>query len=153
MSLPLHLRRPWWRGALFAAATPAPSPRVPGDSRVARVFVGRAGRARRARGRVRRRHRLAVRRRPAAIATLWDVTDRDIDRFALAALADWLPAAAAAAGAENVAPSRRLPGRTCVARTVARARRACRLPHLMGGAVVVYGVPTEVCVAQSDGVE
>ena len=90
---------------------------------------------------------------PAAIATLWDVTDRDIDRFALAALADWLPVAAAAAGAENMPPSHRPPDRTCVARTVARARRACRLPHLMGGAVVVYGVPTEVCMAQGDGVE
>ena len=73
---------------------------------------------------------------PATVATLWDVTDRDIDRFAARVLGDWFESEG---GGENVPPRR-----CCVARTVARARAACRLPHLIGAAPVVYGVPTVV---------
>eukprot|EP00632_Arachnochrysis_sp_CCMP2950_P010856 CAMPEP_0185694102 /NCGR_PEP_ID=MMETSP1164-20130828/3683_1 /TAXON_ID=1104430 /ORGANISM="Chrysoreinhardia sp, Strain CCMP2950" /LENGTH=1449 /DNA_ID=CAMNT_0028360929 /DNA_START=636 /DNA_END=4985 /DNA_ORIENTATION=+ len=58
------------------------------------------------------------------IATLWDVTDRDIDRFTLAILNQW------AARPRN-----------CAADLVSHARGACKLPLLNGAAVVCYGVP------------
>ena len=98
---------------------------------------------------------------PSAVATLWDVTDRDIDRFAAALLGEWLlveeekekkrgesggatGTSNAVAGGDGAATE--LTTR-CVAASVARARRACRLPSLIGAAPVVYGVPTAVKVA------
>ena len=62
---------------------------------------------------------------PSAVANLWDVTDKDIDRFSTALLKDWLKAD----GADMAA-------------AVPAARSACRLPHLIGAAPVCYGVPT-----------
>jgi Peptidase family C50 len=76
---------------------------------------------------------------PAAVANLWDVTDRDIDRFAQAVLLKWL------GGSENSSGSSS-GGRPSndVAAAVALARGACKLPCLIGAAPVCYGVPTTV---------
>lgn len=63
---------------------------------------------------------------PAAVANLWDVTDKDIDRFSQAVLTRWL--AAGGGGGDFSA-------------VVAQARAACKLPHLIGAAPVCYGVP------------
>ena len=99
---------------------------------------------------------------PSAVATLWDVTDRDIDRFAAALLGEWLPLGEGEeeeGGGGGGDDEKRKSGATsstdnatklatrCVAASVARARRACRLPSLIGAAPVVYGVPTAVKVA------
>jgi separase len=56
------------------------------------------------------------------VANLWDVTDGEIDRFCAALLEE------CTRGAELLS-------------AVARARFACRLPFLTGGAAVCYGVP------------
>jgi separase len=67
---------------------------------------------------------------PAAVANLWDVTDRDIDRFSQEVLTRWLSGAGGGGGGDFAA-------------AVAQGRAACKLPHLIGAAPVVYGVPAE----------
>ena len=71
----------------------------------------------------------------AVLANLWDVTDKDIDRFTVALLDQWLPAPGMAAAASAAAAT------PCLLTAVARAREACVLKHLVGGAPVVYGAP------------
>ena len=78
---------------------------------------------------------------PTAVANLWDVTDRDIDRFAMALLGKWLPADVEAADEDGGAHS------LCISRSVAQSRDVCRLPHLIGAAPVCYGIPTAVKTA------
>jgi separase len=80
---------------------------------------------------------------PAAVANLWDVTDRDIDRFAVDLLGQWLPDMEGDEGRRQaeVAGSHAL----CISASVTRSRGACRLPHLIGAAPVCYGIPTAVC--------
>ena len=99
------------------------------------------------------------------MANLWDVTDRDIDRFAAALLGEWLVGGEEGGGGggggrgngetttmtngNNPNPNPNKPTLRCVAASVARARRACRLPSLIGAAPVVYGVPTAVKVSRN----
>ena len=71
---------------------------------------------------------------PAVVGNLWDVTDRDIDRFSKSVLEQWM-----AGGGEG---SQREP--VCMAAAVAGSRQVCRLPHLIGAAPVCYGLPTMV---------
>ena len=59
---------------------------------------------------------------PALVANLWDVTDKDIDRFAVELL-------------------RRLTEGEELASAVAQSRHVCKLKRLIGAAPVVYGVP------------
>jgi len=59
---------------------------------------------------------------PALVANLWDVTDKDIDRFAMEVL-------------------RRLGEGEELASAVAQSRHVCKLKRLIGAAPVVYGVP------------
>lgn len=68
---------------------------------------------------------------PAAVANLWDVTDRDIDRFSQALLDDWTRHAASSAGAE-------------LAGTLTSSRGSCRLPFLTGAAPVCFGIPSKI---------
>ncbi|KAK9822647.1 hypothetical protein WJX81_003434 [Elliptochloris bilobata] len=98
---------------------------------------------------------------PVAVANLWDVTDRDIDRFARAMLEAWLPlpppaatpgrAIAIPAASSAVEANPAGPGavgawqrQAAVAAAVAAGRLACRLPHLIGAAPVCYGLPADV---------
>ena len=75
-----------------------------------------------------------------AVANLWDVTDRDIDRYSKALLAAWLrKAGASGEGA----------GGGGAAEEVAESREACRLPSLIGAAPVCYGRPAWVAVGAS----
>ncbi|KAI1744021.1 peptidase family C50-domain-containing protein [Xylaria scruposa] len=109
---------------------------------------------------------------PAVVGTLWDVTDRDIDRFAAAVFEDWglFPrdtfaredntnfgkAAAkrkgaaqrkkgAAAAAAAAAQQREKEDPASLVQAVAKARtEACRFKYLTAAAVVVYGIPVYV---------
>uniref|UniRef100_A0A6I8NJY3 separase n=1 Tax=Ornithorhynchus anatinus TaxID=9258 RepID=A0A6I8NJY3_ORNAN len=65
---------------------------------------------------------------PLFLGNLWDVTDRDIDRYTEALLQGWL-------GAGSGAP---------LLQHVAQARQAPRLKHLIGAAPVVYGLPVRL---------
>jgi separase len=62
---------------------------------------------------------------PALLCTLWDVTDKDIDRFSSQALHSWLDG-------------------NDLGSAVADARSTCVLRYLNGAAPVIYGVP--VCI-------
>ena len=70
---------------------------------------------------------------PAIIANLWDVTDKDIDRFAEALLKAWLQA-------NN--------GTSSLLHLISRSREACRLQFLIGAAPVVYGLPLQIQSSQ-----
>ncbi|KAI0075567.1 hypothetical protein K474DRAFT_1599575 [Panus rudis PR-1116 ss-1] len=72
---------------------------------------------------------------PTLVANLWDVTDRDIDKFSQSVF-DKLRLTS-----EHVnRPSE--PGKsTSVVQAVAQSRDACKLRYLTGAAPVVYGIP------------
>lgn len=87
------------------------------------------------------------------MANLWDVTDRDIDRFSDALLGRWLAPAPAPTEPAGAAPrggggsaggSGAEDSRVDVGGSVAASRGACRLRHLIGAAPVCYGVPSAV---------
>ena len=62
---------------------------------------------------------------PCVVGNLWDVSDRDIDRFTIELLEKLL----GGGDGENVA------------QCVADSRGVCKMKYIVGGAVVVYGVP------------
>ncbi len=68
---------------------------------------------------------------PTAIGNLWDVTDRDIDRFTKAVLHAW-----------TTNENNEGKGAMCMAKALHSGRGKCRLPHLIGAAPVCYGLPT-----------
>jgi len=87
---------------------------------------------------------------PALVAILWDVTDRDIDRFAKSTFDHW-----GLYGKRSESPSRAkgkgkkrgedkeaaAEERVSLVEAVARGRKACQLRYLTAASVVVYGVP------------
>ena len=79
-----------------------------------------------------------------AIANLWDVTDRDIDRFSQEVLSKWIELVL------EEAPSRQhvmVQQSVCVSASIARSRKACRLAALIGAAPVCYGIPVAISAA------
>ena len=99
---------------------------------------------------------------PAVVGTLWDVTDRDIDRFALRTFVNWgllepecLEVEAAGKGKGK---KRKLPaievgeilggaaakGKVTLGEAVAKAREVCVMPYLNGAAPVIYGIPVRL---------
>ena len=70
---------------------------------------------------------------PAVVANLWDVTDKDIDRFAQATFAE------IGLSGTSATPST-LPGAIC------KSRKACTLRYLNGAAPVVWGFPVRIAV-------
>ncbi|ETI25937.1 hypothetical protein G647_02714 [Cladophialophora carrionii CBS 160.54] len=87
---------------------------------------------------------------PALVGTLWDVTDRDIDRFALQLMENW---GLLSVGSGSGGPSLKNPtkskaeksqkrGPVSLDQAVADGREACMLKYLNGAAPVMYGVPT-----------
>lgn len=100
---------------------------------------------------------------PAVLATLWDVTDKDIDRFSQEVLEKWglfeqQTPEVAAAPARSPSPVKRgspvkksrqrtKPKETAARKTmsldqaVAGSRDACIMKYLNGAAPVIYGVP------------
>lgn len=69
--------------------------------------------------------------RPAVVANLWDVTDKDIDRFTKATFEHF-----GLTSEGSVALS--LPA------AIAKARSACSLRYLNGAAPVVWGIPVRL---------
>ncbi|KAJ2557160.1 separin protein [Coemansia sp. RSA 1933] len=85
---------------------------------------------------------------PALVGNLWDVGDKDIDRFAATMLNKWgLTRFSEGAIAVGCGPEGdRIGGqRGCdalsLSEAVCNARKACRMPFLTGAAPVVYGLP------------
>ena len=78
---------------------------------------------------------------PVAVANLWDVTDRDIDRFSQAVLANWL-----GADTKKVTAKQHLcdGASVSVSTSITNSRNACRLTSLIGAAPVCYGIPVAV---------
>ncbi|KAL4787855.1 hypothetical protein BJX76DRAFT_317828 [Aspergillus varians] len=76
---------------------------------------------------------------PALVATLWDVTDKDIDRFAKATFEHWgLISDRACGEREELGED---DAHVALDAAVSQSRRACVLKYLNGAAPVVYGVP------------
>ena len=67
---------------------------------------------------------------PSVLACLWDVTDKDIDRFTKTLLKTWL--------IEEKSDKKWLLDE------IPAARRACKLKYLVGAASVLYGLPIYV---------
>lgn len=78
---------------------------------------------------------------PAVVGTLWDVTDRDIDRLAGRVFEEWGLLARGTFGDGTRGPGDEP---TSLAEAVARAREACRFKFLNAAAVVVYGIPVYI---------
>ncbi|MEW5310993.1 MAG: hypothetical protein WDW38_002743 [Sanguina aurantia] len=88
---------------------------------------------------------------PCVVANLWDVTDKDIDRFCQALLLQWhenrgteiaeLEDDLVTADLSMAEPKR---ASVLFGAAVPQSRSACRLPFLIGAAPVVYGIPTPV---------
>lgn len=83
---------------------------------------------------------------PALVATLWDVTDKDIDRFAKSAFEYWglfesSPEIAAKGKSKKKLEPVVHEGQCSLVEAVARGRQACNLRYLTAAAVCVYGVP------------
>lgn len=91
---------------------------------------------------------------PALVATLWDVTDKDIDRFAQSTFEHWglfeddkgrevqtgkSKAKGKGRAAIKIEEEEKKP--LSLVEAVSRARAACRLRYLTAAAVCVYGVP------------
>ena len=68
------------------------------------------------------------------MANLWDVTDRDIDKFTQSVFDElhWTP--------DNLKKTGK-PKQTSVVTAVARSREVCKLKYLTGASPVVYGIP------------
>lgn len=83
----------------------------------------------------------------AILANLWDVTDRDIDRFSTEMFKEW--------GLGNTSLIEKQPGNIgapkdnlysrgsniSLSEAVMRSRNSCVLSYLTGAAPVVYGIP------------
>ncbi|EFE44084.1 separin, putative [Trichophyton verrucosum HKI 0517] len=81
---------------------------------------------------------------PALVATLWDVTDKDIDRFTTSVLERWglFPAPATTAKTPIASASGiKHTGQVGLDTAVAGSRDTCILKYLNGAAPVLYGVP------------
>ncbi|KAL1954495.1 hypothetical protein VTO42DRAFT_1106 [Malbranchea cinnamomea] len=91
---------------------------------------------------------------PALVATLWDVTDKDIDRFANSVFEQWglwdtspsngqspVGGKTRRRGAERSGPLPAFTESACLDTAVAKSRGACILKYLNGAAPVVYGIP------------
>lgn len=68
---------------------------------------------------------------PSLVANLWDVTDKDIDRFSLALVGAWFKHAD-------------LQVHSTLSSSVSLARTECQLRFLTGAAPVVYGLPVSL---------
>ena len=74
---------------------------------------------------------------PSLVANLWDVTDRDIDKFSQSVFDKLL---LNAIGVKQWTEGRR-GDEVSVVNAVATSRDACKLKYLTGAAPVVYGIP------------
>lgn len=80
---------------------------------------------------------------PVIIANLWEVTDKDIDRFGKAMLNAWFRERSATCVNNDCMPTQCI-HRPRIASFMAQARDACTLGFLIGASPVCYGVPTGI---------
>lgn len=81
---------------------------------------------------------------PVIVANLWEVTDKDIDRFGKAMLNAWLrERSTASSECARCMPTKCI-HRPRIASFMAQARDACNLGFLIGASPVCYGVPTGI---------
>ncbi len=78
---------------------------------------------------------------PALVATLWDVTDKDIDRFAKSTFEHWGLFDPRDVGKGKGRMKEESSGKMSLVEAVARGRGACNLRYLNGASVCVYGIP------------
>lgn len=78
---------------------------------------------------------------PALVATLWDVTDKDIDRFAKSTFEHWGLLEPETVGKGKGRMKAESGGQISLVEAVAKGRGACNLRYLNGASVCVYGVP------------
>ena len=88
---------------------------------------------------------------PALVGILWDVTDRDIDRFAQSTFDHWdlygkrcgSPTSGVKGKGKKKAGEKEetAEDKVSLVEAVARGRKACQLRYVTAAAVVVYGVP------------
>ena len=94
---------------------------------------------------------------PALVANLWDVTDRDIDRFSQTVLEKWGLFQTGQTQSSPVKKSAKVRGKSktenfvrvvacdhialALDQAVAKGRASCKLRYLNGAAPVIYGVP------------
>jgi separase len=83
---------------------------------------------------------------PALVATLWDVTDKDIDRFAKSTFEHWglfenQPGIAGKGKSRKKIETLPDEQPCSLVEAVAKGRQACNLRYLTAAAVCVYGVP------------
>ncbi|TDL24888.1 hypothetical protein BD410DRAFT_766456 [Rickenella mellea] len=76
---------------------------------------------------------------PTLVANLWDVTDRDIDKFSLSVF-DKLHLKASEIKKSRNDQKKKEDGVSVIA-AVAQARESCKLKYLTGAAPIVYGIP------------
>ncbi|KAM3068759.1 separin protein [Clarireedia jacksonii] len=95
---------------------------------------------------------------PALVATLWDVTDKDIDRFAGKMLEEWglfegheervagkgKGRNRKVAGKGKEKERGEIMGKISLVEAVAKGRDACKLRYLNAAAVCVYGIPVYI---------
>lgn len=67
---------------------------------------------------------------PAVVGNLWDVTDKDIDRYCQEMICKMIS-------------SKAKDGKTSIGHVVQNSRHACKLPYLIGAAPVCYGIPAK----------
>lgn len=84
---------------------------------------------------------------PALVATLWDVTDQDIDRFAKGMFEDWGLFKSGEGQNEKGKGKKRTEQKSAIEKSrslvqaVAQGRNACNFRYLTAAAVCVYGIP------------
>lgn len=74
---------------------------------------------------------------PLIVANLWDVTDRDIDKFAQSVFNKLRLDPSSVKAKKQGKESRG----TSAVRAIAESRDICKLKYLNGAAPVVYGIP------------
>ena len=78
---------------------------------------------------------------PALVATLWDVTDKDIDRFAMRTFEHWGLFDSQGSRARGVKKQGGGEQKMSLIEAVGKGREACNLRYLNAAAVCVYGIP------------
>lgn len=68
---------------------------------------------------------------PSVVANLWDVTDKDIDRFTETFLRHWVPQLGSDTHISDITTAVQL------------SRKSCKLQYLVGAAPVIYGLPVQ----------
>lgn len=76
---------------------------------------------------------------PTLVANIWDVTDKDIDKFSQSVF-DKLHMTVKDVGTWSADTPKR-GGELSVVTAIAQSRDVCKLKYLTGAAPVVYGIP------------